>query len=45
MIKYDVTSVHTVEQLVVLDKLKSVKGVDKVINKYNYGENYDTIRN
>lgn len=34
MIKYDVTSVHTVEQLVVLDKLKSVKGVDKVIKKY-----------
>lgn len=34
MIKYDVTSVHTVEQLVVLDKLKSVNGIDKIINKY-----------
>ena len=34
MIKYDVTNVHTIKQLVVLDKLKSVKGVDKVIKKY-----------
>lgn len=34
MIKYDVTSVHTVEQLVVLDKLNDITGLDKVLNKY-----------
>ncbi len=34
MIKYKVTSAHTVEQLVVLDKLKSVKGINKVLKKY-----------
>lgn len=34
MIKYDITSAHTVEQLMVLDKLDSISGLDKVINKY-----------
>ncbi len=34
MIKYDITTAHTVEQLVVLDKLKDVKGVEKIIKKY-----------
>lgn len=34
MIKYDITSAHTVEQLIVLDKLKNVKGVEQVVNKY-----------
>jgi uncharacterized membrane protein required for colicin V production len=34
MIKYDVVSKKTVEQLVVLDKLKKVKGLDKVLEKY-----------
>ena len=34
MIKYDVVSKKTVEQLVVLDKLKKVKGLDKVLDKY-----------
>lgn len=34
MIKYDITTAHTVEQLVILDKLEGVKGIDKVIAKY-----------
>lgn len=34
MIKYNITSAHTVEQLIVLDKLDSISGLDKVINKY-----------
>ncbi len=34
MIKYDITTAHTVEQLVVLDKLKDVKDVEKIIKKY-----------
>ena len=34
MIKYDVVSKKTVEQLVVLDKLKKVKGLDNVLEKY-----------
>lgn len=34
MIKYDVVSKKTVEQLQVLDKLKQVKGLDSVLNKY-----------
>ena len=34
MIKYDIVSKKTVEQLVVLDKLKKVKGLDKVLDKY-----------
>lgn len=34
MIKYDVVSKKTVQQLEILDKLKTVKGLDKVLNKY-----------
>ena len=34
MIKYDITTAHTVEQLVILDKLNGVKGIDTIINKY-----------
>ena len=34
MIKYDITTAHTVEQLVILDKLTGVKGIDTIINKY-----------
>ncbi len=34
MIEYDIVSKKTVEQLQVLDKLKSVKGLNKVLNKY-----------
>lgn len=34
MIEYDVVSKKTVEQLVVLDKLKEVKGLDKVLDKH-----------
>ncbi len=34
MLKYDVVSKKTVEQLVVLDKLKTVKGLDKILEKY-----------
>ena len=34
MIKYDVVSKKTVEQLQVLDKLKKVKGLDSVLEKY-----------
>ena len=34
MIKYDIVSKKTVEQLQVLDKLKKVKGLDSVLEKY-----------
>lgn len=34
MIKYDVVSKKTVEQLQVLDKLKKVKGLDSILEKY-----------
>ena len=34
MIEYDIVSKKTVEQLVVLDKLKEVKGLDKVLEKH-----------
>lgn len=34
MLKYKVTTPHTIEQLMVLDKLNSIKGLDKVLNKY-----------
>lgn len=34
MIEYDIVSKKTVEQLVVLDKLKEVKGLDKVLDKH-----------
>lgn len=34
MIKYNVVSKKTVEQLVVLEKLETVKGLDRVLNKY-----------
>ena len=34
MIKYDITTAHTVEQLVILDKLDGVTGIDKIIAKY-----------
>ena len=34
LIKYDITTAHTVEQLVILDKLNGVKGIDTIINKY-----------
>ena len=34
MLKYKVVSKKTVEQLVVLDKLKEVKGINKVLEKY-----------
>lgn len=34
MIKYDVVSKKTVQQLQILDKLKTVKGLDKVLKKY-----------
>lgn len=34
MIRHKVITPHTVEQLVVLDKLKSVKGIEYVLNRY-----------
>ena len=34
MLKYDLVTPKTVEQLVILDKLKKVKGLDKVLDKY-----------
>lgn len=34
MIKYDITTAHTVEQLMVLNKLDSISDLDKVIDKY-----------
>lgn len=34
MLKYDLVTHKTVEQLVILDKLKGVKGIDAVIAKY-----------
>ena len=34
MLKYDLVTPKTVEQLVILDKLKGIKGIDNVINKY-----------
>lgn len=34
MLKYDLVTPKTVEQLVVLDKLKGIKGINKVIDKY-----------
>lgn len=34
MLKYDLVTPKTVEQLVILDKLKGVKGIDAVIAKY-----------
>ena len=34
MLKYDLVTPKTVEQLVVLDKLKGVKGLDPIIQKY-----------
>ena len=33
MLKYKVTTPHTIEQLIVLDKLKSVDGVEYILNK------------
>ena len=34
MLKYDLVTPKTVEQLVILDKLKGVKEIDAVIAKY-----------
>lgn len=34
MLKYDLVTPKTVEQLVILDKLKGIKGINKVIDKY-----------
>lgn len=34
MLKYKVVDKHTVEQLVVLDKLGTIKGLDKILNNY-----------
>jgi len=34
MLKYDIVTPKTVEQLVVLDKLKSVKGIEAIIEKH-----------
>ena len=34
MLKYDLVTPKTVEQLVILDKLKGIQGIDNVINKY-----------
>ena len=34
MLKYDLVTPKTVEQLVILDKLKGIKGIDSVIEKY-----------
>ena len=31
MFKYDITTAHTVEQLVILDKINGVKGIDTII--------------
>lgn len=37
MLEFKVVDVHTVEQLVVLDKLKTVKNVDKIVSEYKEG--------
>ena len=34
MLEYKVVNKKTIEQLIVLDKLKGIKGIDKVIAKY-----------
>lgn len=34
MLKYKIVDVKTIEQLIVLDKLKSVNGIDKVVARY-----------
>lgn len=34
MIKYDITTAHTVEQLAILDKLDDITGLDKILAKY-----------
>lgn len=34
MLKYDIVSKKTVEQLVVLDKLKTIEGIDSVLKRY-----------
>lgn len=34
MLKYDIVSKKTIEQLIILDKLKTVKGLDKILSKY-----------
>ena len=34
MLKYKIVYVKTIEQLIVLDKLKSVNGIDKVVARY-----------
>ena len=34
MLKYDLVTPKTVEQLVILDKLKGIKGIESVIEKY-----------
>ena len=34
MLKYDLVTPKTVEQLVVLDKLKGIKGLEPIIQKY-----------
>ena len=38
MIRYKVITPHTVEQLIVLDKLEDVVGLDHVLNRYDNGE-------
>lgn len=38
MIRYKVITPHTVEQLIVLDKLEDVVGLDHVLNRYDKGE-------
>ena len=38
MIRYKVIAPHTVEQLIVLDKLEDVVGLEHVLNRYDKGE-------
>lgn len=38
MIRYKVITPHTVEQLIVLDKLEDVVGLEHVLNRYDKGE-------
>lgn len=38
MIRYKVITPHTIEQLIVLDKLEDVVGLDHVLNRYDKGE-------
>lgn len=37
MLEYKMVDVHTIDQLIVLDKLKSISDIDSVLNKYREG--------